>query len=102
MKRPEWTRDAIVPSLALFAGLVVAGFVSIALAWRLTARSLHVALQTPAVVSGGLGGLALIALGAGLATTQVGRRLAAQERAELEAVLDEAAALVAVVAGTRR
>jgi hypothetical protein len=41
-----------------------------------------------------MGGLALILLGAGLASVQAGRRLAAAERVETEALLDEASALV--------
>jgi hypothetical protein len=99
MTRPEWTRDPIAPSLALFGGIVLAGFVGIALGWKVAARTLVVPFQVPALVSGGLGGLALIALGAGLANIQVGRRLAAQERAETEDLLDEAAALMDVMKG---
>jgi hypothetical protein len=94
MNRPDWTRDPLAPSLALFSCLVLAGFAAIALGWRVAARTLVVPFQVPALVSGGMGGLALIALGAGLASIQVGRRLAAEERAETEDLLDEAAALV--------
>lgn len=101
MRRPEWTRDPMAPSMALFAGLVVTGFVGIALGWRVAARTLFVGYQVPALVSGAMGGFALIALGAGLASIQSGRRLAAQERAETEDLLDEAAALVEAVKGRR-
>lgn len=101
MNRPEWTRDPVVPSLVLFVGLVVAGFVGISLGWRVAARTLVVPFQVPALVSGAMGGFALIALGAGLASIQTGRRLAAQERAETEDVLDEAAALLQAVKGRR-
>ncbi len=101
MKRPDWTRDPAAPSFALFAGLVAGGFVAIALGWRVAARTLLVPLQVPALVSGGLGGLALVALGAGLATVQAGRRLAAAERAETEDLLDEASALLDAVTGRR-
>lgn len=101
MRRASWTRDPVVPSMALFGGLVLAGFAGIALGWRVAARTLLVPLQVPALVSGGLGGLALIALGAGLASTQAGRRLAARERAETEDLLDEAAALLDAVKGRR-
>jgi hypothetical protein len=99
--RPEWTRDPLAPSLLLFGGIVLAGFVAIALGWRVAARTLVVPFQVPAMVSGGLGGLALIILGAGLASIQVGRRLAAEERAETEDLLDEAAALMDAMKGTR-
>lgn len=101
MRRPEWSRDPAAPSLMLYAGLVVGGFVAIGLGWRAAARTLFVPFQVPAVVSGGVGGLALIILGAGLAATQVGRRLAAAERAETEDLLDEAAAVLDVLKGRR-
>jgi hypothetical protein len=101
MRRPEWTRDPAAPSLTLYACLVVGGFVGIGLGWRAAARTLFVPFQVPALVSGGLGGIALIVLGAGLASTQVGRRLAAEERAETEDLLDEAAALLDVLKGGR-
>ena len=48
-----------------------------------------------------MGGLALILLGAGFANVQAGRRLAAEERVETEALLDEAHALVAAMKGRR-
>ena len=95
MNRPLWTRDPAAPSLLLFVGLAVSGFVAIALGWRVAARTLFVPSQVPAVVSGALGGIALLALGAGFFTVQVSRRLAAAERLETEALLDEAHALVA-------
>lgn len=99
MNRPQWTRDPAAPSLLLFAGLILGGFVSIGLGWRVAARTLFVSYQVPALVSGAMGGFALIALGAGLAVIQTERRLAAEERAETEDLLDEAAALVEAVKG---
>ncbi len=101
MRTPVWLRDPVAPSLLLFFGVVLAGFIGIAIGWRVAARTLFVPFQTPALVSGGLGGLALVLLGAGLANVQVGRRLAAGERAATEALLDEASALVDVVKATR-
>jgi hypothetical protein len=101
VSRPEWTRDPLAPSMTLFGGLIVAGFVGIALGWKVAARTLVVPFQVPALVSGAMGGFALIALGAGLANIQVGRRLAAQERAETEDLLDEAAALMDAMKGRR-
>ena len=102
MRRPGWLADPVAPSLLLFAGLVVSGFVAIGIGWRVAARTLFVPFQTPALVSGGMGGLALVVLGAGLASTQASRRMAAAERAETEAVLDEAAALVEALRARRR
>ena len=101
MKRPEWSRDPAAPSLALFAGLVVAGFVAIGLGWRVAARTLYVGLQVPAIISGAIGGLVLVALGAGMANIQAGRRLAAAERLDTELLLDEAHALVAAMKARR-
>jgi len=101
MNRPEWTRDPVAPSLLLFGALVVGGFASIALGWRVAARTLFVGYQVPALVSGAMGGFALILLGAGLAVIQTERRLAAVERADTEDLLDEAAALVEAVRGRR-
>ena len=97
MKGPAWVRDPATPSLVLFAGVVVAGFAAIGVGWKVAARTLLVPFQTPALVSGGMGGLALILLGSGLANIQAGRRLAALERAETEGLLDEASALVEAV-----
>lgn len=102
MNRPAWTRDPAAPSLLLFAGLVISGFCAIALGWRVAARTLNVAAQVPALVSGALGGVVLVAVGAGLASVQSGRRLAAAERAETEALLDEAHALVLALKARRR
>ncbi len=101
MKGPTWLRDPATPSLLLFSGVVVAGFVAIGIGWKVAARTLLVPFQTPALVSGGMGGLALILLGSGLANVQAGRRLAALERAETEALLDEASALVEAVKARR-
>jgi hypothetical protein len=97
VKRPEWLEDPAAPSLLLFAGVVLAGFTFIGIGWKVAARTLAVPFQTPALVSGGMGGLALVLLGSGLASVQAGRRLAAGERAETEALLDEASALVDAV-----
>jgi len=99
--RPEWSRDPAAPSLTLFAALIVAGFVAIILGWKVAARTLYVYAQIPAIVSGAVGGVVLIAIGAGMANIQAGRRLAAAERAETELLLDEASALVAAVKARR-
>lgn len=94
MSRPDWTRDPAAPSLALFVGVVVVGFVAIGLGWRVAARTLFVPAQVPALVSGGFAGLALVLIGAGFVSVQADRRHAALERAQTDDLLDEAAALV--------
>jgi len=87
-----WTRDPSAPSLAVFALVALGGFVMIGLGWRIAARTLFVPFQVPAILSGGLGGLALVMIGAGLLNAQATRRIAASERAETEALLDVIAA----------
>jgi hypothetical protein len=94
MNRPTWLRDPAAPSLLLFVAVIVSGFVAIGIGWKVAARTLFVPSQVPALVSGGLAGLALVLIGAAFATVQAERRLAAIERAETEDLLDEAAALV--------
>jgi hypothetical protein len=91
---PKGLDDPVIPSVVLFVGLVVGGFGAIAIGWKVAARTLFVPFQTPALVSGAMGGLALIVIGAGLASIQVSRRLEAGARAERETLLDEVAALV--------
>jgi hypothetical protein len=94
VSKPAWLQDPAMPSLVLFAALIAAGFGAIYFGWKVAAGTLTVPFQVPAVVSGGMGGVALVLTGAGLARIQVGRRLAAIERAATEALLDEARALV--------
>lgn len=96
-RRPSWLQDPAAPSLLLFGTLAVLGFVAIGIGWKVAARTLFVPSQVPALVSGGLAGIALVLVGAGLASVQTGRRLAASERAQTELVLDEATRLLEVV-----
>lgn len=91
----RWLRHPAAPSMVLFAAITLAGFAAMALGWRVAARTLFVPFQVPALVSGGMGGLALVVLGIGFAAIQAERRAAAVERAETDALLDELAALVA-------
>ena len=88
------TQDPAFASLALFAGVALAGFVAIGVGWRVAARTLFVPAQVPALVSGGLTGVALVLIGAALVSVQVERRANALERAQTEDLLDEASALV--------
>ena len=94
-----WLKDPLAPSMATFLALVAGGFLAITLACLSARGTLIVAFQLPALISGGLGGLALIVLGAGLANAQVGRRLAAQERRSSESVLEEALAVADLLSG---
>lgn len=94
MRLRDWVRSPAAASLLLFTAVGLGGFVAIGIGWRVAARTLFVPAQVPALVSGGFAGLALILIGAAFLTVQHGRWLAAQERAETDDLLDEAAALV--------
>lgn len=96
-----WLRGPAAPGVLLFAGIGLGGFVAIAIGWRVAARTLAVPLQVPALVSGGMGGLALVLLGAGLLNVHLGRRAAAVERTVFDELLDEAAGLVDAVSARR-
>ena len=98
----HWLKDPLAPSMATFLGLVAGGFLAIALATRSARQTLLVSFQIPVLISGGLGGLALIVLGAGLANAQIGRRLAAQEQLSCEAVLGEALTVADLLEGRTR
>ncbi|MCU1592532.1 MAG: hypothetical protein JWP11_3788 [Frankiales bacterium] len=63
--------------------IIFVGFVGILVAWNGTAGTITPAAQFPYVVSGGLGGLGLIIVGAALLLTQSAR----QDRQRLEGVL---------------
>lgn len=94
MKHPSWLQDPAAPSLLLFAAMVACGFATIGAGWRIVARTLDVSLQIPAIVSGGLGGVTLVLIGAAFSSIQLGRRAAYRESRDTEALLDELAALV--------
>ena len=81
--------DPIMASALVAAVLVVTGFAAMVLGWRGAAATLEVPVQVPYLVSGGVGGLALLIAAATIVDVQVGRHLAARERASLEAVVSE-------------
>lgn len=83
-----------LPSLTVFAAIAIGGFVSMLLGWRVAARTLNVAAQLPAVVSGGIGGLMLVVIGTSLFVAQVGRLRSAEERAEADELLDRTSEVV--------
>jgi hypothetical protein len=90
-----------LPSLIVFGGLVVSGFVVMAVAWRMAARTLDVSVQVPALISGGIGGLVLIVVGTALFVSQLGRLRAADERAEMDDVLDRTSEIVQAMRAAR-
>jgi hypothetical protein len=96
LRRFGFLRDPAMPGLILMGALVGTGFLVLLLTWVGAAGTLYVPLQMPHIVSGGLGGLALIGLGAVLIYVQWGRRDDAAKRRLTDELLDEAAALVAM------
>jgi len=61
------------------------------------ARTAFVPFQLPWIVSGGLGGLCLVATGLAVVATQLSRREAARERRDLDHLAELTADLVASV-----
>lgn len=94
MKPTSRFGDPATPSLLLFAAIAAGGFVAIGIGWKVAARTLVVAYQVPAIVSGCIGGLALVVIGASLFAAQLNRRWAAREQAEYDALLQAASAAV--------
>jgi hypothetical protein len=88
---PFWLSCAAAVVLALV------GFVFIGLAWRGVARTAFVPFQLPWIVSGGLGGLCLVAAGLAVLATQLSRRDAARERRDLDRLVELTAELMASV-----
>ncbi|MHB8671388.1 MAG: hypothetical protein ACYDAD_12695 [Acidimicrobiales bacterium] len=93
--------DPMAPSVIALAAIGVAGVIAIVLGWRSAAATLNVAFQMPGLVSGGLGGLALVLVASSLISVQADRRWRAEERAETDALLDDLAELVEVALRAR-
>ena len=88
-------RDPFVVSVTLLVALGVAGLAGIALAWKTAAGSLVVSVQLPYLVSGAMGGVALLGFAAGLLTIQLRRRQEAARRADMARVVAAAAEVLA-------
>ena len=105
MKRPrlpQTLRDPFTQATLVLAGLAVAGFVIFALGWRGGARTAYVPLQVPWLVSGAIGGLALLGLALGSWSIHLGRRQDAEHRAVVEQVVRQAAELAEDLRSGRR
>ncbi len=98
----RFVRHPAFPGLVVMSFLAVAGFVAIVVAWYGASTKLYVAFQVPHLVSGGLGGLALISVGLALVHIQMERRDAAIEQRLIRDVLDEVAALMALAPRLRQ
>ena len=73
---------------ALAAGLTIAGLVAVLVGYLGVRDESHIELQLPYLISGGLGGLVLMALGA-LVLIQYQMRIQARRFAEMTDSLDE-------------
>jgi hypothetical protein len=90
-----FVREPFHLTTALAVGFVLGGFALIGFAWNGAARLTLVALQLPYVVSGGLGGLLLAGTGLALLGVQASRSEGAEQRRELDGVLDVVASVLA-------
>ncbi|HUC04570.1 MAG TPA: hypothetical protein VL961_04175 [Acidimicrobiales bacterium] len=91
MKR-FWTRyvsERSFRAAAHYLLVVAAGFVVMGIAWHGVAAQTSVSAQIPYLVSGGLGGLALVVIGIALLAINHDRRLAARVRRAQEDLLVE-------------
>ncbi len=92
---PRFAPGRLGARLAL--GLVAAGFVVMGLGWNGMAGNLNPAAQLPYLVSGGLMGIGLVALGAALMVTQGAR----EDRQRMEALLQQLVDQGHVTAGSQ-
>ena len=95
-------RDPVFVTLVVGIVLVVGGFLAFILGWRGAAGTLSVPLQLPYLVSGGIGGIALVAMGLALVNLASARRETARELAKLQSLVDEAARVLAAAELRRR
>jgi hypothetical protein len=89
-------------SFFVCGALALAGLVSIGIAWRPLADSLVVAIQLPYLVSGVMGGLAVLGFALGLIAIQATRRQEAIERMEFNRLVVASADLLAELQTDRR
>lgn len=85
--------------LYIAVGFAAVGFLLLFLAWNAAAELDHVAGQIPILISGGLSGLGLIAVGLTMAITAEMRRTTAQLRSDLQAMVDVVTSGVPVATG---
>lgn len=96
------TQEPFYLTSLIAAGLVLGGFAILVLSWRGIARLTVVSFQVPYMLSGGLGGIALIGIGAAILGIQVARYQRAEERRDMEALLDAATDLLRVARRPKR
>lgn len=84
--QPQRRRRAHGATL-IAAGLIIAGFIAIGLAWRSLAALLWIPTQIAYAVSGGLAGVAMIGTGLGILNIQSSRVAGARRRGELQELI---------------
>jgi hypothetical protein len=82
--------DPVLTTAAIATLFVFAAFAAFAAAWVGVSGTAVAGVQTAYLVSGGIGGLTLLVIGASLLHIQLTRRYSALERQRLDAALDEA------------
>lgn len=92
-------RDPYRVSIVVLVALAVAGLAGIVVGWSGAAGSLVVSVQLPYIVSGVIGGLAVLGLSLGLLIIQARRHREAQQRAQFDRVVHAAADLLAAARG---
>lgn len=95
-------RDPALPGILFLLGVVVAGVVALTVTVINVAATPYVALQTPHIVSGGVGSLALIAVGTLLAAVQAERRDRVLARVDMRHLVDDVSALVTTAVQLRK
>lgn len=87
-------RDPALPGLVFSVAVVLPGMAGIAFtAWKVAGNP-YVPLQMPFLVSGGLGGAALVVLGSVLGAVLAERRDRAIARIEMQDAVDETASIL--------
>jgi TRAP-type C4-dicarboxylate transport system permease small subunit len=99
LKRLPTSADPWLVSIGVLLATVAAGFVAMVLGWKGAAARISVADQLPYVVSGAMGGLALVVFALAALVVQVRRRAEALRRADLGRVRAAVADLAAEVRG---
>jgi len=94
-------RDPYTVSLVVLSVLAAAGFVGIIVGWSCAAGSLVVSIQLPYIVSGVIGGVALLGFSLGLLLVQARRHHEAQRRAQFDRVVRAAADVLAAARSGR-
>lgn len=94
-------RDPALPGLLFHGLLVLAGFAVLVVGVIAMTGTPYVPLQLPYLVSGGLGGAALLGIGAVLTAVLAERRDRAVATAQLQDAVDEVREIVSIAAQRR-